>query len=1281
MADNFIIGTEGDDVLVGTAADDRIEGLGGNDVIIEESITGADEIFGGDGNDLIHVRRHDNGGLTIDAGAGNDRIEAWTTVSPNYITITTGAGSDVLSLDGRFIVTDFTPGNGGDRIDWTPVLARLIGWDQASNPFAGGQRLRIIDAAGSAVIQYSINGNGSFTDLAYLQGVTAAQLTAFNLSGLTLDGAAPTNLVLTGTAAGETLQGFAGNDTIDGLAGNDIIYGGIGNDTIHGGDNDDYIDGELGSDNLFGEGGNDTIVDNYGAAGTLDGGSGNDTLTIFFGAISYSVAPPLVNPYNFTRTVSGGDGDDLITFGAPANLQAVIDGGNDNDEIHFLGSTVNSANIAVTITGGDGDDLIDLIGKATVDAGAGDDIVIFGAGAPTVTLGSGVDTVRINPASLPSAAHITDFQAGNGGDVVDLVALLEANALGWDYRGNPLHLAQSGADVTLRIGNSATLLVFENRTLAQFTAENFGGFPPDGSEPPAAVINGTPDDDVLAGTIGDDTIDGLGGNDVITGSFNDDTLYGGEGDDSLDADGGNDHLEGGEGNDSLDGGHGTDYLDGGAGSDILSDTVGASTTGETLLGGAGNDTITFNHSATSFGLLVDGGDDDDIISVTRGTGTVLAGAGNDQVTLDNCFFDTLTVNLGTGDDSLFLVISNLMEVGSSLTLGAGKDQVTPTDQGTKITILDFVAGEEGDRLDLSVAWGANPFGTDLTIVQQGADVHIKTSIGNFDRYILRNVNATDLSSYNLGVSTSLFYNPAARNFAGTPAADLYISADGNDNLSGQGDNDALYGAGGNDVIDGGAGSDALYGGSGNDVLFGGTGTDRLEGGDGDDQLWVDDPNDVVVEGAEGGSDAVYSSVSYELAPGAGIEFLSTSQNSGTAAINLIGNDYVQLIYGNAGANFLQGGGGGDTLIGLGGNDTYLITDGAETVIEAVGGGSDAVYTSVSFALAAGQEIEVLSTTSNAGTDAIDLAGNEFANLIYGNNGANTLRGGGGSGDVLVGFGGNDTYIVTQGSEQVFEAAGGGSDVIYTSVSHALAAGQSIEILSAISNSATNAMDLTGNELANVIYGNNGVNNLRGGGGAGDVLIGFGGNDVYYITSGSEAVVEAAGGGSDVVYTSVSHTLAAGQEIEVLSAVSNSAATAMDLTGNAVGNAIYANNGVNTLNGGGGNDVLFGYGGADNFAFTTALGAGNVDTIADFASGSDKIQLDDAVFAAIGSPGALNANAFFAGTAAHDADDRIIYDSATGNLFYDADGNGAGAAVLFANLSTHPVIAASDFTVI
>jgi Ca2+-binding RTX toxin-like protein len=213
----------------------------------------------------------------------------------------------------------------------------------------------------------------------------------------------------------------------------------------------------------------------------------------------------------------------------------------------------------------------------------------------------------------------------------------------------------------------------------------------------------------------------------------------------------------------------------------------------------------------------------------------------------------------------------------------------------------------------------------------------------------------------------------------------------------------------------------------------------------------------------------------------------------------------------------------------------------------------------------------------------------------------------------------------------------------------------------------------------MLLGNDGVNLLHGGGGV-DVLVGYGGNDIYYTDVAATQVVEGVGGGNDQLYTSVSYVLGAGAEVELLSANDSAATAAINLTGSSSGQLVLGNAGANVLDGKGGADTLVGYGGADTFAFTSALGAGNVDVIADFVSGTDKIALDDAVFTALGL-GALSANAFVIGSAALDADDRIIYNSSNGGLFYDADGNGAGAAVQFATLSGAPALIASDFTVI
>ncbi|HEV2815915.1 MAG TPA: M10 family metallopeptidase C-terminal domain-containing protein [Allosphingosinicella sp.] len=393
------------------------------------------------------------------------------------------------------------------------------------------------------------------------------------------------------------------------------------------------------------------------------------------------------------------------------------------------------------------------------------------------------------------------------------------------------------------------------------------------------------------------------------------------------------------------------------------------------------------------------------------------------------------------------------------------------------------------------------------------------------------------------------------------------------------------------------------------------------------------------------------------------------------ALSGAGND---TLIGNAVANYIDGGAGVDQASGGAGNDSYVVDNVGDVVTELANEGTDVVYARSDYTLTAGSHVEFLAAISQAATGAMQLIGNEFANAVYGNNGANFLDGGGGI-DSMTGFGGDDKYVVDDVTEVVAEGVGGGTDIVYARGSYTLSAGAEVEVLSAVSQSATTAMTLVGNGLAQTIYGNAGANYLDGGGGA-DVLIGLGGNDVYVVDGASDYVGESAGGGRDVVYTSATYALGAGEEIEVLSTISTSGTTAINLTGNGLSNEIYGNAGVNTINGGAGADYLMGFAGADTFQFTTALGGGNIDAILDFATGTDKIALDDAVFTGL-APGALSAGAFVTGTQAGDADDRIIYNSATGQLFFDADGNGAGAAVQFATLSTGLSLAASDFTVI
>jgi len=123
-----------------------------------------------------------------------------------------------------------------------------------------------------------------------------------------------------------------------------------------------------------------------------------------------------------------------------------------------------------------------------------------------------------------------------------------------------------------------------------------------------------------------------------------------------------------------------------------------------------------------------------------------------------------------------------------------------------------------------------------------------------------------------------------------------------------------------------------------------------------------------------------------------------------------------------------------------------------------------------------------------------------------------------------------------------------------------------------------------------------------------------------------------------------------------------------------------------LVGGTGNDSITTGDGADDILFDAAPGSANADVIKDFTSGSDTVQIDGTVFSGIGFTGrftAADARFYSAAgaNAAHDADDRVIYNTTTGQLWYDADGNGGGAAQLIATLEGTPAVAATDIEVV
>ena len=288
-----------------------------------------------------------------------------------------------------------------------------------------------------------------------------------------------------------------------------------------------------------------------------------------------------------------------------------------------------------------------------------------------------------------------------------------------------------------------------------------------------------------------------------------------------------------------------------------------------------------------------------------------------------------------------------------------------------------------------------------------------------------------------------------------------------------------------------------------------------------------------------------------------------------------GND---TLHGLGGDDVLDGGSGGDAMEGGQGDDVYGVDSAGDLVTEAAGGGDDKILASVSYVLPEGSEVEILSAADHEAATSLNFTGNDFANQLWGTNGANVLDGGAAA-DVMFGFGGNDVYYVDDAADDIFESAGKGLDIAYASTSYALTRGSEVEIVSAIDNNATTALNLTGNEYHSELWGTNGANVLDGAGGA-DVMLGFSGDDRYFVDHGDDDIYEGAGRGRDITYASIGYTLTLGSEVEILSAIDNNATTALDLTGNELNNELWGNNGANVLNGARGNDILNGLGGND-----------------------------------------------------------------------------------------------------
>lgn len=524
---------------------------------------------------------------------------------------------------------------------------------------------------------------------------------------------------------------------------------------------------------------------------------------------------------------------------------------------------------------------------------------------------------------------------------------------------------------------------------------------------------------------------------------------------------------------------------------------------------------------------------------------------------------------------------------------------------------------------------------------------------------------------------------------GNSGTEILNGHGGHDEMLGYGGIDGLYGGTGNDTLNGGDGSDDLYGGAGNDVFVGYTTGDYIDGGVDFDSWWLT---------------GTYT---------AGI---SLPPQHNYTAVNLTGIEAIRITWGEIVLNSNQVGGTSTVQTIFAGS-----TDRDALRVVMAPGSLVMNLSSVNFVdwNNFSGNFDLITLTGSSGADTID--GSFKNDAIFAFDGANVVRGwqgddkinggndgeilrGGDGADTLVGWGGNDTLIGDDdfsqfpaslpGDDQVYGGdgndvmsglrgfnvidGGAGTDTVdYGFIVQNPAENPQYPVRGVIDlsrvvdpndpNSAFSAyydLDLTevfipqvrdilvgienvdgsdysetiiGNDVANRLFGWNGNDDISGRGAADNINGGFG-NDSIWGETGNDFLL--GGNGTDRLF--------GGSEAD-------------------------------TLNGGIGNDTLNGGFGADRFVFNSTLKS-NVDLVSGYSVPADQIALENAIFTGLAVGALAGAQFKNLSLGAADASDRILWNAATGNLYFDVDGAGGVAAIRFANVVSATALTASEFLV-
>lgn len=828
-----------------------------------------------------------------------------------------------------------------------------------------------------------------------------------------------------------------------------------------------------------------------------------------------------------------------------------------------------------------------------------------------------------------------EIHGGGGNDVI--VGTLGADILDGGAGINTLSYANDTVGVSLFLGG---LNLSGAGSLAEGdVVSNFRN-----------LIGGSGEDDIggdnlankLVGGAGDDILQGRGGNDKLIGGIGSDTAgydqalkavkvnlsitdaqrTGGAGKDTLrsieNLTGSHfaDRLTGNKGDNKLFGGNGNDLLNGGGGND----TLNGEANDDTVNGGSGNDTL--NGGAGTD--LLQGSTGDDTLNGDADTDTLQGGDGNDAL---NGGSENDILQGGSGNDTLHGGTEDDVLDG-----GAGNDTL---DGDTGNDTASYALAAAAVTVDLSNVAAQNTIGAgtdtlaniDNLIGSKFAD-HLT---GDANDNVIEGGAGSDIldGGANGAGGDTASYAHASGAVTVSLATGTATGAAGQDTLI---DFERILGSEFADTLTGDGADNGINGGGGNDVIEGGGGADKLDGGLGINTVsYASDVTGVHVNlngGATFGGDATG-------------DVLINFQN----IIGGSGDDQLVGSAGITGNNRIDGGDGNDTINGVLGNDTLI------------GGANTAFGDTVTFEIAtltSGVTVDLGLTTAQdtgAGNKTMigfeNVSGSDFDDVLTGTGDANKIIGGAGN-DIIKGGAGADSL------EGGSNTAGGGDWVSYEGSS----AGVTVNVSGVGSGGDAegdvlfNFENIIGSSFDDTLAGDGGDNGFEGGSGADNIDGGGGfGDTVIYQHSAAGVIV-------DLNLT----TAQSGGEADgdVLSNIEN-------IRGSDHDDTLTGTSGANFLLGGLGADILTGGASADLFFFKDFAEGG--DQITDFVSGSDKL--------AVGfTTGSVNLD-FGSDPTAGSSDAWFLYDTDDGKLYFDADGDGAGAKVLFITLDGAPPLAATD----